>query len=115
MQVTVTSPADIGRLTTEIYLHQPRITNEVVFVAETTSYAKLAETVERVTQQTFTRGVLTLPDLQEQLRLHPHDPMLRYRVAFARGDGMWWPMSDTRNAQHHLPTQDIAAWLKTQQ
>ncbi|SUH09055.1 oxidoreductase [Salmonella enterica subsp. enterica] len=31
MQVTVTSPADIGRLTTEIYLHQPRITNEVVF------------------------------------------------------------------------------------
>lgn len=33
MQVTVTSPADIGRLTTEIYLHQPRITNEVVFVA----------------------------------------------------------------------------------
>lgn len=115
-QVTVTSPADIGRLTTEIYLHQPRITNEVVFVAgETTSYAKLAETVERVTQQTFTRGVLTLPDLQEQLRLHPHDPMLRYRVAFARGDGMWWPMSDTWNAQHHLPTQDIAAWLKTQQ
>lgn len=116
IQVTVTSPADIGRLTTEIYLHQPRITNEVVFVAgETTSYAKLAETVERVTQQTFTRGVLTLPDLQEQLRLHPHDPMLRYRVAFARGDGMWWPMSDTWNAQHHLPTQDIAAWLKTQQ
>ncbi|WP_261767782.1 hypothetical protein, partial [Salmonella enterica] len=23
--------------------------------------------------------------------------------------------SDTWNAQHHLPTQDIAAWLKTQQ
>ncbi|MFP5600639.1 aromatic alcohol reductase, partial [Salmonella sp. 741265129_HBA] len=36
-------------------------------------------------------------------------------VAFARGDGMWWPMSDTWNVQHHLPTQDIAAWLKTQQ
>ncbi|WP_261776488.1 hypothetical protein, partial [Salmonella enterica] len=25
------------------------------------------------------------------------------------------PMSDTWNAQHHLPTQDIAAWLKTHQ
>ncbi len=37
---------------------------------------------------------------------------MRYRVAnFARGDGMWWPMSDTRNVQHHLPTQDIAAGL----
>ena len=32
-QVTVTSPEDIGRLTTDIYLHQPRIANEVVFVA----------------------------------------------------------------------------------
>jgi hypothetical protein len=47
-QVTVTSPEDIGRLTTDIYLHQPRIANEVVFVAgETTSYGELAETVER--------------------------------------------------------------------
>ncbi|MCP6553643.1 aromatic alcohol reductase, partial [Klebsiella pneumoniae] len=55
-QVTVTSPADIGRLTTAIYLHQPRIVNEVVFVAgETTSYRQLADTVERVTQQTFSK------------------------------------------------------------
>ncbi len=47
--MTVTSPADIGRLTTAIYLHQPRIVNEVVFVAgETTSYRQLADTVERV-------------------------------------------------------------------
>ena len=60
-QVTVTSPEDIGRLTTDIYLHQPRIANEVVFVAgETTSYGELAETVERVTQQTFVKKVLVV-------------------------------------------------------
>lgn len=111
-QVTVTSPADIGRLTTEIYLHQPRIANEVVYVAgETTSYGKLAETVERVTKQSFTKGILTLPALLDALRLHPDDPMLRYRAAFARGDGMWWPMSKTWNAQNAIPTQDIASWL----
>lgn len=111
-QVTVTSPADIGRLTTEIYLHQPRIANEVIFVAgETTSYGKLAETVERVTKQPFTKNVLTLPALRDALRLHPDDPMLRYRVAFALGDGMWWPMSQTWNAQHTIPTQNIASWL----
>ena len=113
-QVTVTSPVDIGRLTTEIYLHQPRIINEVVFVAgETTSYGKLAETVERVTKQTFAKSVLTLPALQAELRAHPDDPMLRYRAAFARGDGMWWPMRDTWNAQNNLPTEDIASWLKS--
>ncbi|QHM69972.1 aromatic alcohol reductase [Mixta intestinalis] len=113
-QVTVTSPADIGRLTTDIYLHQPRITNEVIFVAgETTSYGKLADTVERVTKHTFSRNLLTLPALLDALRLNPEDQMLRYRAAFARGDGMWWPMSETWNAQHNLPTQDIESWLKT--
>ena len=71
-QVTVTSPADIGRLTTAIYLHQPRIVNEVVFVAgETTSYRQLADTVERVTQQTFSKAVHTLPALLEQPRTLP--------------------------------------------
>lgn len=113
-QVTVTSPADIGRLTTEIYLHQPRIANEVVFVAgETTSYGKLAETVERMTKQTFARNVLTLPDLLDALHLNPDDQMLRYRAAFARGDGMWWPMNNTWNVQNNMPTQDIESWLKT--
>ncbi len=94
--MTVTSPADIGRLTTAIYLHQPQIVNEVVFVAgETTSYRQLADTVERVTQQTFSKAVHTLPALLEQLRTDPDDAMLRYRAAFARGDGVWWPMGDT--------------------
>ncbi|MDX7986957.1 aromatic alcohol reductase [Xenorhabdus sp. 12] len=112
-QVTVTSPDDIGRLTTAIYLHQPRIANEVVFVAgETTSYGKLAETVERVTQQPFTRSVYSLSALRDALRLNPDDQMIRYRAAFARGDGMWWPMNETYNAQNHLPTQNIASWLK---
>ena len=41
------------------------------------------------------------------------DAMLRYRAAFARGDGVWWPMDDTWNARHQLPTQDIAGWLQT--
>lgn len=113
-QVTVTSPADIGRLTTEIYLHQPRVANEVVFVAgETTSYGKLAETVERITKQTFAKNVLTLPALLAALDLHPDDQMLRYRAAFARGDGMWWPMSNTWNVQNNMPTQNIESWLKT--
>lgn len=112
-QVTVTSPADIGRLTTAIYLHQPRIVNEVTFVAgETTSYRQLADTVERVTQQTFSKAVHTLPALLDQLRTDPDNAMLRYRAAFARGDGVWWPMGDTWNTRHHLPTQDIAGWLQ---
>ncbi|MGE0970438.1 aromatic alcohol reductase [Klebsiella sp. WOUb02] len=112
-QVTVTSPADIGRLTTAVYLHQPRIKNQVVFVAgETLSYGQLASTVERVTGQTFIKNVLTLPALLDELRADPNDQMLRYRSAFARGTGMWWPINDTFNAKNNIGTQDVEAWLK---
>lgn len=112
-RVTVTSPADIGRLTTAIYLHQPRIRNEVVFVAgETLSWAKLASTVEQVTQQSFRKHVLTLPALLDALRADPDDRMLRYRAAFARGVGTWWPMSETFNAKNNITTEDVAGWLK---
>lgn len=111
--MTVTSPADIGRLTTAIYLHQPRIVNEVVFVAgETTSYRQLADTVERVTQQTFSKAVHTLPALLEQLRTNPDDAMLRYRAAFARGmacGGRW----ATLECPPPAADQDIAGWLQT--
>lgn len=104
-QVTVTSPTDIGRLTTAIYLHQPRIVNEVVFVAgETTSYRQLADTVERVTQQTFSKAVHTLPALLEQLRTDPDDAMLRYRAAFARGG--WRVVADGRHLECPPPAAD---------
>nr|WP_315298978.1 aromatic alcohol reductase [Raoultella terrigena] len=112
-RVTVTSPADIGRLTTAIYLHQPRIRNEVVFVAgETLSWAELASTVEQVTQQSFRKDVLTLPALLDALHADPDDRMLRYRAAFARGVGTWWPMSETFNAKNNIATEDVAGWLK---
>lgn len=112
-RVTVTSPADIGRLTTAIYLHQPRIVNEVVLIAgETLSYAALADTVEAVTGQAFKRGVYTLPALTDALRLQPEDQMCRYRIAFARGEGVWWPMEQTWNARHRIATQDVKGWLQ---
>jgi len=112
-QVTVTAPEDIGHLTTEIYLQLPRIVDEVIFVAgETTTYGDLAKTVERVTQQTFSKRELTLPALLDKLSVSPDDQMLRYRAAFARGDGMWWPMNETWNAQYSHTTQDIEDWLK---
>lgn len=60
--VTVTTPADIGRLTTAIYLQQPRVRNDVIFIAgETTSYRKLADTVEQVTQNAFQKRYSRCP------------------------------------------------------
>lgn len=112
-RVTVTTPDDIGRLTTEILLASPRIGNQVVFVAgDTVSYGRLAEIVEQATGRTFRRDLLTAEKLGAELARHPTDVMARYRIAFALGDGMWWDPAITYNARNGIPTMDIMAWLQ---
>ncbi|WP_239495266.1 aromatic alcohol reductase [Salinicola halophilus] len=57
-QVTVTTPEDIGRLTTAILFHEPRFQNETVFVAgDTVSYGALADELEHQLDRPFTRHV----------------------------------------------------------
>jgi hypothetical protein len=113
-KVTVTTPADVGKLTTEILLAEPRIVNEVVYVAgDTISYGRLAETVERITGRKFEKTEWTHDKLCADLAAAPGDPMARYRAAFARGDGMWWDKSNTYNVRKGLKTVDVEEYLRT--
>ena len=112
-QVTVTTPDDIGRCTAAILFDEPRIANQVVYLAsDTVSYGQLADIVEAVTGHGVKRILLTGAALQADLAAQPDDPMARYRLAFARGDGMAWRQSTTYNAQRGIPTTDIRAWLE---
>jgi hypothetical protein len=112
-RVTVTTPEDIGRLTTAILLEEPRIANEVVFIAsDTISYGELADVVESETGTAIERIVLPLAQLQNELASSPDDVMLRYRTAFALGDGMWWDFSRTYNHRKGIETQNVRSWLK---
>lgn len=111
-RVTVTTPEDIGRLTTEVLLAEPRIANEVVYVAgDTISYGDLAEVVERVSGQTFKKKLWSLDKLRADLAQAPDDVMTRYRAAFAQGDGMWWDKANTFNALRGIDTDDLASYL----
>lgn len=75
-RITVTTPVDIGRLTTEIIVYEPRIANEVVFVAgESIAYGKLADVVERVTGRPVDRVLWTQEDLKAELDKNPEDVM----------------------------------------
>lgn len=113
-KVTVTAPEDIGKLTTEILLESPRIINDVVFVAgDTISYGDLADVVDSFSNKPFTRNVLSLDSLQTELTKNPDDQMLRYRAAFALGDGMWWNIEKTYNFKRGIETQDTEQWLNT--
>jgi Dinucleotide-utilizing enzymes involved in molybdopterin and thiamine biosynthesis family 2 len=112
-RVTVTTPEDIGKLTTEILLTEPRIANEIVYVAgDTISYGKLAEVVERVTGRTFEKEEWTMDKLLADLAAAPDDVMTRYRAAFARGDGMWWDKAGTFNAEKGISVQDVEEYLR---
>jgi uncharacterized protein YbjT (DUF2867 family) len=112
-RVTVTTPEDIGRLTTAILLEAPRIANEVVFVAsDTLSYGELADVVDDVIGRPFRRDLLTMDRLSAELALHPEDVMARYRIAFARGEGMWWAKDMTYNAARGMSTTDTRTWLR---
>lgn len=112
-KVTVTTPEDIGRLTAEIVLEQPRIANQVVYIAsDTLSYATLADIVEGTTRREFKRELLTRARLNDALARHPEDVMARYRTAFALGDGMWWDKATTYNERRSIPTTDTKTWLK---
>ncbi|MCU1793802.1 aromatic alcohol reductase [Pectobacterium polaris] len=112
-KVTVTIPEDIGWLTTEILLAEPRLANEVVYVAgDTISYGQLADVVERVTGKTFKKTVWTLDKLRADLKTAPDDVMARYRAAFALGEGMWWDKSGTFNERNGYETVDVEHFLR---
>jgi hypothetical protein len=115
-KVTVTTPADVGKLTTEILLAEPRIVDEVVYVAgDTISYGRLAEVVERVTGRQFEKSEWPLDKLRADLAAAPGDVMTRYRAAFALGDGMWWDKSTTYNERNGIETVDVEGYLRTRQ
>lgn len=112
-KVTVTTPEDVGKLTTEILMTEPRVANEVVFVAgDTVTYGHLADVVERVTGRTFQKEEWPLDKLRADLAAAPEDVMTRYRAAFALGDGMWWDKANTFNARKRLKVIDVEDYLR---
>jgi hypothetical protein len=112
-QVTVTTAEDIGSLTAQILRVQPRIANQVVYVAgDTLTYGQLADIVERVTGKPIDRDVWSVPHLLDDLERHPAEPMRKYRAVFAQGRGVAWPKAQTFNAVHTIPTTTAEEWAR---
>lgn len=112
-RVTVTTPDDIGRCTTAILFEELPIANQVVYLAsDTVSYGQLADIVEAVRGRSVERRLLTDARLRADLAAHPADGMAAYRIAFARGDGMWWDKEKTYNVARGIPMVGVEAWLR---
>lgn len=111
-KVTVTTPEDIGRLTAEIVFFVPKIKNEIVFVAgDTLSYEALANITERVVGEPFKRELISMSDLTKAIAQDENNVAARYRIAFARPDGVAWEKTSTFNFSQNLEVSDVQDWL----
>lgn len=109
-EVTVTTPEDIGLLTAQILLAQPRVANQVVLVAgDTLNYAQLADTLDALLGRNLQRIEWTVAKLLDELARDPADPMKKYRAVFAQGKGVAWDKRMTYNARARNRADDHGA------
>jgi hypothetical protein len=110
--VTLTTPDDIGVLTAEVVFTQPRIRNDIVYLAgDTVTYGDLADKLQAALGQPFSRSVWSEEYLLGELARDPHNMMRKYRAAFAQGRGVAWDKSDSFNTQRAVAVTDVASWI----
>lgn len=111
--VTVTTPEDIGMLTAQIVAAEPKIVNRVIYTAgDTITYAEVADILDRVLRRQLHREVRTVARLREELARAPQDSLRKYRVVFAEGKGVAWPMEQTFNAARQIPVISAERWVR---
>lgn len=110
--VTLTTPDDIGALTAAVVFAQPRIRNEIVFLAgDTVTYREVADKLQAGLGRPFSQAEWTEQYLLDELARDPHNMMRKYRAAFAQGRGVAWDKSGTFNQRHAIPVTDVASWI----
>ena len=98
-KVTLTMPADIGKLTAAIvYETHPPLRNAIAYTAgDTISYGDLADLVVDVLGKKVQMEVWTVPVLKADLVQVPENPIARYRVVFAQGTGCFFGIREGRS------------------
>lgn len=113
--VTLTTPEDIGRLTAAIFFHRPAFRNQMVYIAgDTLTYRELADVMQAHWGVEVNRVLLDKERLQEEVLNHPRDVGAKYRLAFARPDGVAWDKAKTFNAREGIVTTTAEQWLAQQ-
>ena len=111
-RLTVTIPDDIGRLTAAVLAHEPRLDDEVVYVAgDTFSYAQLADMVEHHLGRSVERVLWNMDTLRSEVSAHPEYGMRKYHLAFEREPGVSWDKEGPFNAAQGIAVTDVPTWL----
>ena len=111
--VTVTTADDIGALTSEIVFAEPRIVDQIVYLAgDTVTYRQLADTVDKLLELNVHRTEWSVPDLKRELADDPDNSIKKYRAVFAEGKGVAWDKSQTFNAQRGIAACGLEDWMR---
>ena len=111
--VTVTTAKDIATLTTEILFAEPRIANQIVYIAgDTVTYRQLADTVDAVLDLNVRRVEWSVPQLKHELAEEPGNAIRKYRAVFAEGKGVAWDKSQTFNASRGIAVRGLEEWAR---
>lgn len=106
-RVTLTTPQDIGTLTAEIVFFEPRLRNQIVYLAgDTVTYGQVADILERVLGRPFKRNVWTVAHLIQELEKDPTHHIKKYRAVFAQGRGVTWPKAGKLNEQQSIQVNE---------
>ena len=112
-RITLTTPADIGRVAAELVLDPKDVKSEVVYTAgDTLSYGQVAELVDSYFGVKFTRELWDLDTLKKQLAEDPDNTMIKYRETFAHGKGVAWDVDGTVNAQRGIAMTDVRMYME---
>ncbi|WP_213767547.1 aromatic alcohol reductase [Caballeronia sp. dw_19] len=111
--VTVTTADDIGALTTEIVFAEPRVVDQIVYIAgDTVTYRQLADAVDELLDLNVHRTEWSVPELKRELADDPDNAIKKYRAVFAEGKGVAWDKSQTFNAQRGIAACGLEDWMR---
>ncbi|KAM0345781.1 hypothetical protein ACHAPU_006134 [Fusarium lateritium] len=111
-RITVTTPADIGRVTADVVLDPRGISKQVVYTAgDTISYDALASLLDEHFQTKFKRELWGAEELKRQMEQDP-STMVKYRDTFAQGRGVAWDKDGTVNSERGIEMTDVKRYLE---
>ena len=112
-RVTVTAVEDIGKMTAEVVFGEPKIKNEVVFIAgDTVTYDRFASVLEQCLGRSVERVEWTIDVLKGELQQDTNNTLKKYRIVFAEGRGVAWDKEESFNGKRGLEMIDLETWVK---
>lgn len=116
VEITLTQPDDIARMTAEVVFEPRGIPGEgrnVVYVAgDTVSYGTVAGLMkERFPEIEFSKEVWDMVAIRESLARDPTNNWNKYRGIFGAGKGISWPLEKTLNHERGIKLEDLRTFL----